>query len=277
MLASLLGFDVAILQTVSLRERLACRLAGWLFAAVSASMVVADAWFGHLFYAGWTVIFMSGFVLGYIHFAVFRLALLTLTTRPMKEKESVSAGRFLAWFRPDFSSLMRLVFVSLIALAVSFPGAAMLFHREAENIQAEQRQRLVSELEGMAGQALYNPDARFPFRVFSELWQKPGYRLCVFLWMSWIFSPLVLLAMVRHADGMEYIRRVAEAHRNITERHYFAAMLEAQQELDRRFPGAVNLRDAGIYADPPFNTVLRQGCNRRFGNRSEFHAWLKTL
>jgi hypothetical protein len=85
MLVALLGFDAALLEKTSLSERSAYRLAGWLFAAVCISMVAADAWFGHLFYGGSVAILLAGNFLGYIHFAVYRLAMITLTTRPLYE------------------------------------------------------------------------------------------------------------------------------------------------------------------------------------------------
>jgi hypothetical protein len=283
MLVALLGFDAAILEKTSLSERSAYRLAGWLFAAVCISMVAADAWFGHLFYGGSVAVLLAGNFLGYIHFAVYRLAMITLTTRPLYEAGSepeMPAGFFSkikTWFRPDAASLLRLVFISLIALAVSFPGASIFYHREVESIQIKQQEIIRTELAGMAGENLYNPDARFPFLVFKTLWKKPGYRLLVLFWTIWIFIPLLLLTRLRHGSNMEYSRIVAVQHREMVERQFHTSLLEAQRDLDARFPGAFRLKDLLLYEDPPFNTRFKNQKDRRFGDHLEFAAYLNTF
>jgi hypothetical protein len=283
MLTALLGFDQDILARTSLQEQAGYRLAGWLFAAVCISMVAADAWFGHLFYGGWAAVLLSGHFLGYIHFAVYRLAMITLTTRPLSEAAEepvIPAGIFSkvkSWLRPDAASLFRLVFISLIALAVSFPGASMFYHKEAETIQAQQQESIRTRLSETAGDKLYNPEARFPFLVFKTLWKKPGYRLLVLLWVIWIFVPLLLLTRLRHGSNMEYSRKVALQHRQLVERNFQISLLEAQQDLDARFPGKFILRDLILYEDPPFNTRFRNQKNRSFGDYRDFSVYLQSL
>jgi hypothetical protein len=281
MLQTLLGFDSDILAKTSLKEQAGYRLAGWLFALVSFTMVLADAWFGHLFYAGWAGILLSGLFLGYIHFAVYRLAMITLTTRPLKEKEiapvSGTFARVKSWIKPDAASLFRLLFVGLIALAVSFPGASLVYYRQAEQIQTAQRELLRSEMDSGIGQKLYNPEARFPFLVFKTLWQNPGYRLLTLCWVVWIFTPLFILSCLRHGLDMQYCREVALLHREMAERDFYSNLLEAQQEIDARFQGKVILKDLIRYNDPPFNTEFRNRKNRQFGDHRDFAAHLNSL
>jgi hypothetical protein len=244
-------------------------------------MVLADAWFGHLFYAGWAGIILSGIFLGYIHFAVYRLAMITLTTRPLKEKEVAPVSGILhrvkSWLRPDAAFVFRLLFVGLIALAVSFPGASLVYFRQAEQIQTAQRELLKSEMDIGIGQSLYNPEARFPFLVFKTLWQSPGYRFLIFGWVAWIFSPLFLLSRLRHGADMQYSRQVALLHREMAERDFYSNLLEAQQEIDARFQGKVILKDLICYNDPPFNTEFRNRRNRNFGDHRDFAAYLNSL
>lgn len=284
MLQALLGFDPEILARAGAKERAGYRLAGFLFAAVTLSMVAADAYFGHMFYAGFAGALLFGNLLGYIHFAVYRLAMITLTTRPLTHplpgeggENPAPAGGFRAWLKPDASSVFRFVFVSLIALAVSFPGAAIVYHRQAEDIQARHREQIIAEAGDGIGQHLCSPDARFPFLVFSTLWKKPGYRLLVLLWTAWIFAPLVLLTRLRHGRGMQYVNETARYHRELTERNYYTGLLEAQQDLDARFPGSFSLRDLVVYEDPPFNTRFKNRKDRTFGDHRGFAAYLNSL
>lgn len=271
MLTALLGIDTGVLQECSLKEQSGYRLAGWAFAAVCVSMVAADAYFGYLFHGSWWAVLLAGNFLGYIHFAVYRLAMITLTTRPLGEvSEARPAGLvsgIRAWMRPDAAALFRLVFVSLIALAVSFPGAALFFHQKAEAIQLAQREMLQAEAGiGGIGSVLIEPSARFPFEVFRQLLHLPGYKLLLLLWMGWVFFPMLLLARLRHGSGMQYTRSIAALHREITERNFYANLLEAQEELNARFPGKVQLQEQLIYEDPPFNTIFRNRKNRQFGS-----------
>lgn len=282
MLIALLGIDTGVLQECSLQEQSGYRLGGWAFAAVCVTMVAADAYFGYLFHGSWWAVLLAGNFLGYIHFAVYRLAMITLTTRPLSDVSDARAPGLIsgirAWLRPDAAAIFRLVFVSLIALAVSFPGAALIFHQKAEAIQLAKRAMLQAEAgTGGIGSALIEPSARFPFEVFRQLLHLPGYNLFLLLWMGWVFFPMLLLTRLRHGSSMEYTRKIASLHRELTERSFYANLLEAQEELNARFPGKMQLREQLVYEDPPFNTIFRQRKNREFGNISDFQSYLHSL
>lgn len=281
MAEALLGLDSGILANTAPKERAGYRLAVGLFAGVSSTMVAADAYFGHLFFAGGMGVVVFGSLLGYIHFAFYRLALITLTTRPLAEKEPPSAGGSVAgirkWLRPDASSLFRILFVSLIALAVSFPGAALFYHRQAEQIQSVQREKIMAEMDQGIGSHLCNPESRFPFLVIETLWKKPGYRLLVFLWVIWIFSPLALLSRLRYAADMRYGFELAKKHREMVEKDFYSVLLEAQEDINTRFGGKVNLKELLVYEDAPFNTRFRNQKDRQFGDHLDFAAYLNSL
>lgn len=278
MLTALLGIETGVLQQCSLKEQSAYRLAGWMFAAVCLTMVAADAYFGFLFHGSWWAVLLAGSFLGYIHFAVYRLAMITLTTRPLSGVSDAAKPGVRAWLRPDAAALFRLIFISLIALAVSFPGAALFFHETAEAIQLAQRESLqTSTFAGEIGSALIDSDARFPFEVFRQLLLLPVYKILLLLWLLWIFFPVILLTRLRHGSDMQYTRSIAIMHREITERDFYANLLEAQEVLNARFPGKVQLRDHLIYEDPPFNTLFRNRKNRQFGTETDFQTYLTTL
>lgn len=281
MLTALLGIDTGVLQECSLKEQSGYRLAGWMFAAVCISMVAADAYFGYLFHGSWWAVLLAGHFLGYIHFAVYRLAMITLTTRPLHEQTEARPPGLIsgirAWMRPDAAALFRLLFISLIALAVSFPGATMLFHAKAEAIQLAKRDLLQAAVSsGETGNGLLDSNARFPFEVFRQLLQLPAYKFILLLWMGWIFFPMLLLTRLRHGSSMQYTRSIAALHREMAERHFYAGLLESQEELNHRFPGRFQLQDALIYEDPPFNSVLRNRKNRQFGNKTDFQTYLRS-
>lgn len=282
MLHSLLGFHTDILKETPLSEQSGYRMVSILFAAVCLSMVAADAFFGHMFHSGWLAIILSGHFLGYIHFAVYRLALITLTTRPLHlANELMESGKsegLKAWFQPDAAAVLRLVFVGLIALAVSFPGAAIFFAGDVEQIQENHRLMLIdSNNSEISKAALLDPGLRFPFEVIRELLTIPSYKLMVFIWAVWIFSPLLLLSVLRHGSGMEYTRKLAIHHRSLVERDFYTHLLEAQQELSADFATSISLKDAHVYEDPPFNTKLKVLPNRKFGGREDFTSYLQSL
>ena len=281
MLEALLGIDSQILQETGTKERAGYRLAGWLFAGVILSMVVANAYFGYLFYEGWAGVFISGSFLGYIHFAVYRLAMITLTTRPLTEKEEVQKPGILSklktWIKPDAPTLFRLVFVGLIALAVSFPGSAFFYRKRVEAIQTEQREALKADLNNGIGKGLYDPEARFPFLVFRTLLKQSGYKLSILIWVIWIFCPLVLLSRLRNGEDMQYTRKLANLHREMAERDFYANLIEAQNHIDSEYGGKINLKELVLYTDPPFNTEFREKKSRRFGNQEEYTSYLNSL
>jgi hypothetical protein len=281
MLEALLGIDSQILQETGPKERAGYRLAGWLFAGVFLSMVFADAYFGYLSYDGWAGVLVSGSFLGYIHFAVYRLAMITLTTRPLTEKEEIQkqgiSTKLKSWLKPDAPNLFRLVFVGLIAMAVSFPGSAFFYLKRVEAIQTEQREVLKNEVNKGIGKGLYDPEARFPFLVFRTLIKQPGYKLGLVLWFIWIFSPLVLLSRLRNGEDMQYTRKVAKLHGEMAERDFYANLIEAQNHIDSEYGGKIKLKELILYSDPPFNTEFREKKSRRFGNQEEYTSYLNSL
>ncbi len=277
----LLGLDSGILAQTSPREQALYRLSVRLFAAVCFSMLVADAFFGQMFVAGLSGIFFLGAFMGYIHFAFYRLAMITLTTRPLSEKSGIDSGpisRIQNRLFPEASSLFRLIFVGLIALSVSFPGAALFYRKKAEHIQAEHRSQLMAEIQKAGiGSHLCRPDARFPFLVFGQLWKSPGYRLLVLLWAIWIFAPLALLTRLRYGSAYEYDLRLARVHREMVERDYHTQRLEAEKELLVRFGRKLHPQELSVYEDPPFNTRFRNRKNRQFGDHVDFALYLNSL
>lgn len=282
LLSALLGIDEEVLKETSPAEQSGFHTTGLLFAAVCITVVAADAWFGYLFHGSWLAVVLAGNFLGYIHFSVYRLAMITLTTRALNqagdEADTPSDNFFKSWIRMDAAALFRLIFVGLIALAVAFPGASIFFFRQVDSIQESHRLSLLASANTDSLQRLLSdPELRFPFEVFRQLLRYPAYQFLLFLWMLWIFAPMLLLARLRHGKGMEYTRMMALRHRQESERNFFETLLDAQQQLDKKFGKGISLKERIIYEDPPFNTRIRNTGQLQFAGREDFHNYLRTL
>lgn len=281
MLESLLGIDSRLLQHCSAGEQRSYRLAFIAFACVSIFMLLSDAYFGYLFTGRFAGILGSGLCLGFIHFSIYRLALITLTTRPLSEEaetvQQLTIKQKLRKFVPDGGMVFRVLFVGLIALAVSFPAATALHHSRAEEIMAQHRSELKAEQNHEGGHTLHHEEARFPFLVFETLFHKTDFRFYVIVFTLGIFLPLILLRRLRNNPKGQYTVKLKEIHRGLVERHYYATLLDAQDHIDRHFSGQKNLPELVLFEDPPFNTRRKNEHPKNFIDRKAFLSFLSRL
>ncbi len=280
MFERLLGIDTAVLQQCTTAEQLSYTLAVRCFAMVVLFMVLSDAYFGYLFSGSWWGILGAGACLGFIHYSIYRLALITLTTRPLAEAKlqtevvkKINLRRVL----PSLAGLFRIVFVGLIALAVSFPAATALYHNRAETIMQVHREELKATQEHDGGHTLHHEDVRFPFLVFEKLLAEKSFQFLILLFTLAVFIPLVLLAKLRNAATSTYTLKIQEQHRQVAERDFFACLLDSQHHIDRHFGGQKQLRDILLYDDPPFNTRRKNESSLTFGNAAEFRTFLNRI
>jgi hypothetical protein len=280
MFERLLGIDTAVLQQCTTNEQLSYKLAVRCFAFAVLFMVLSDAYFGYLFSGSWWGVLGAGACLGFIHYSIYRLALITLTTRPLTEIESEKkeAKRInLRRILPSGSGLFRIVFVGLIALAVSFPAATALYHNRAETIMQAHREELKASQEHEGGHTLQHKEARFPFLVFEKLLAEKSFQFLILLFTLGVFIPLALLAKLRKAATSTYTLKIQEQHRQVAERDFFAYLIDSQDYVDRHFGGKKQLRDILLYEDPPFNTRRKNESSLAFGNRTEFRTFLNRI
>lgn len=281
MLESLLGIDSSLLQHCGAGEQRGYRLALIAFACVSVFMVLSDAYFGYLFSGSILGTLASALCLGFIHFSIYRLALITLTTRPLSEEtvlaQNATFKQKLRRLVPDGGMVFRVLFVGLIALAVSFPAATALHHSRAEEIMDRHRSELKALQKNEDLNTLLEDDARFPFLVFETLLREADFKFYVIVFTFGIFLPLFLLRRLRNNTKGQYTLKLKEIHRGLAERHFYATLLDSQDHIDRHFAGQKNLRELILFEDPPFNTRRKSENTKQFGNRTAFLSYLNQL
>lgn len=285
LLSSWLGIDKALLQKTGSIEQKLFRLTGLFIWIALLTMFIADAYFGYLFNGN-----ISGFLagllfLGFIHYSVYRLCLLTLTTRPFIEPEIElkAVGEKLAIkkrvaVKLSLTGLMRFVFTGFIAIAVAFPAATLMHHKKAEKILNAKRAQIISEMPDTATQAINAvKEGSFPFLVFEELLHQPTFILTLIFVIALVYSPLLLLTRLRNGSKFIYTRLLRDTQKEDVQLDYFIALKDAQRFLDTQFDISINLESKSIYADAPFNTKLKNEKTRKFGTQVDFVSYLNSL
>ena len=279
MLYLLLGIDKNQLMLCSKSEQNAYRRALWALVSVFFLILFSDAYFGYLF-SGSALGSAAALIFGgFIHFSIYRLALITLTTRSLHEMEQNQASQKVNPIKsllPSAPGLLRTLFISLIALAVSFPAATSLHHDKSEGIQNTIRQQLVSN-SVKNNNALYCSDARFPFKVFEILIHDNSFKGAVIFFCIWSVLPLFMLTKIRNNTNFEYLPKIQKLQQELAERDFYEQLIESQNILKRRFNSAIDLKEKLIYENPPFNTRLKNPSKLIFFNSQAFNTYLNTL
>jgi hypothetical protein len=296
----LLGLDEDLLKQVGAAERAGYRTVNFLFLGVVALSVVSNGYSGYLLTGSWWGVPWLALLMGFIHFSVLRISLITLMTRPLTEKAAPESAptqenppaakparavrRLLP--RLNMAALVRLLFTGLIALTICMPFAMLVFHDEAIALEEDYRKQLVvREAAGVqdlqVGRAVSYADdkeAHYPFVVMEQLWKRPSYRTLVLFLVFLVFLPSLFLARLRYGKQYRYSLLCRDAMRKDISLDYGETMEQSQFQLVKRFPAFhKRLEDATVFADPPFNTTLRKPSGKTYGSRSEFLNHLRSL
>ncbi|MFM2207960.1 MAG: hypothetical protein RL213_1935 [Bacteroidota bacterium] len=296
----LLGLDEDLLKQVGAAERAGYRTVNVLFLGVVALSVVSNGYSGYLLTGSWWGVPWLALLMGFIHFSVLRISLITLMTRPLTEKPlpnsgptqenppAVKAPRAALRLLPrlNMAAMVRLVFTGLIALTICMPFAMLVFHDEAIALEESYRRQLVmketagdQDLQvGMSMSYADDKEAHYPFVVMEQLWKISSYRMLVLFLVSLVFLPSLFLARLRYGKKYRYSLLCRDAMRKEISLDYNEALEQSQYLLGKRFPVfQKRLEDATVFADPPFNTTLRNASGNTFGSRSEFLNHLRSL
>jgi len=286
----LLGLDADLLSQCTPAEQRRMWLATLAFAIIIPMMVIGDAYFGFLYEATPMPVVVCGLMFGFIHFSIYRLALVTIPlaplgmpTEPTKTMEptetavSPTAGklkRFSFWWKGEV--LLRWIFVACIAASVGFPLAALTHHSETMEMMQAHKSAL-NAMDPLLAER-QNPDQGYPFLVFQKLSQSsPSFDAVVIIWMGLMFLPLFMLFRIRY-QGDTYIRLLAEKHQAIVLHQYYSMVQENQTELNRRFPGQIVEYKKSFYEDPPFNRRPKPPLGtRKWATKPELHQYLRNL
>jgi hypothetical protein len=274
----LLGLDADLLSQCSPAEQRRLWFATLAFAVIIPLMVLGDAYFGFLYEATPVPVIICGLMFGFIHFSIYRLALVTIPLAPLgmpaETTAPISFRRFSFWWKGEV--LLRWIFVACIAASVGFPLAALTHHQETMNI-TEQHKITLQALDPLLSER-QNPNQGYPFFVFQQLSKSsPSFDAVVIIWMALMFLPLFMLFRIRY-QGDTYIRLLAEKHQAIVLHQYYSMVQENQAELNRRFPGQVAEYKKSFYEDPPFNRRPKPPLGtRKWATKSELHQYLRSL
>ncbi len=274
----LLGLDADLLSQCSPAEQRRLWFATLAFAVIIPLMVLGDAYFGFLYEATLVPVIICGLMFGFIHFSIYRLALVTIPLAPLgmpaETTAPISFRRFSFWWKGEV--LLRWIFVACIAASVGFPLAALTHHQETMNI-TEQHKITLQALDPLLSER-QNPNQGYPFFVFQQLSKSsPSFDAVVIIWMALMFLPLFMLFRIRY-QGDTYIRLLAEKHQAIVLHQYYSMVQENQAELNRRFPGQVAEYKKSFYEDPPFNRRPKPPLGtRKWATKSELHQYLRSL
>jgi hypothetical protein len=275
----LLGIDSMVLSQTSPSEKNLYNLSGILLGICLLVIFISDAYSGYLYSGTIVGVVTSAMIIGFIHYSIYRLSLLTLTTRPFVEKE-VDANKLKKTIKrliPSISGLLRWVFTGFIAIAVAFPASTLLHHKQAMEIQDYHRIELLKDIPPTSKAFQDIKTGNFPFLVFESMLQYSSFRMGVLFFTIMLFLPLFLLSRLRNKEIYQYTRILRDIQKEEILLNYNTTIKDSQRFLDKEFETNLNLETQCIYADAPFNSEFKNEQNRNFGNREAFYTYLKSL
>jgi hypothetical protein len=297
---NLLGLDNNLLQQVSVVERAGYYSATRLFLLVSLISVVSNGYFGYLFLGTWLGAFVLAILIGFIHFSVLRISLITLMSKPIVEavnakvvdtvakpskiKNLFNGTRQLTRF--NIASIMRFVLVGLIAITICIPMSTIFFHNEAMQIEESHRVHVLQNYNAVSAQmhiraGVVDRDlsqAHYPFVIFEVLWEKSGYRLLVFVFLILVYTPLFALARLRYGKDYSYGDLVRDEMRKDILIDYHETVEQSQFFLDKSFPEfKKKLTELTAFSDPPFKHCAKTLSVRKFGATADFRQYMRSI
>lgn len=274
-----LGIDPLVLNKTNGNEKYLYKLSGIMFGVSLLIIFVSDAYSGYLYSGDILGGVVGVFFMGFIHFSIYRLSLLTVTTRPFVEKEITSnkLKRVLSRFLPSISGLLRWTFTALIAIAVAFPATTMLHHGEGIIIQDNHRNQLLNEVAAGSSAIKDISESNYPFVIFETLLKYRTFQIGLVFFTFILFVPLFLLSHLRNGETYQYTRVLRDAQKEDIKLDFLKTIRDSQRIVDDKFPERINLEEVSVYSDAPFNTQFKNRYNRVFGNKEEFYNYLTSL
>ena len=274
-----LGIDPLVLNKTNGNEKYLYKLSGIMFGVSLLIIFVSDAYSGYLYSGDILGGVVGVFFMGFIHFSIYRLSLLTVTTRPFVEKEITSnkLKRVLSRFLPSISGLLRWTFTALIAIAVAFPATTILHHGEGIIIQDNHRNQLLNEVAAGSSAIKDISESNYPFVIFETLLKYRTFQIGLVFFTFILFVPLFLLSHLRNGETYQYTRVLRDAQKEDIKLDFLKTIRDSQRIVDDKFPERINLEEVSVYSDAPFNTQFKNRYNRVFGNKEEFYNYLTSL
>ena len=286
----LIGIDKAIFSQIHGVEKSLYRLAAIAFIVVVVLSFVTNGYMGWMLTQSWRGVVLMSLLMGFIHFSILRIALITMISLPVVSKSTESAANSMlqriknvaSWF--SFAGSLRFLFIGLIALAMAFPGAALLQSQNADNWNNQRRQEVIQEsLQKVHGEGQLSPQllmelrqANYPFYVFRQMLQQKGNWTLLLFIVVLIFFPFVILAYLKRGSQFQYPALASKLAIQEIQMDYSRTIEESQAWMDKHFSGFTRtLHELSPYSDPPFNSQLKESKVRVYGSHEEFQKWLK--
>lgn len=288
----LLGLDETLLSKVGLVERGGYRLVNILFLIAVIMSLLSNGYFGYLLLRTWWSALSIGLLMGYIHFSVLRIALITLMTKPMidpvNEPQGNHAtigriGKAINYIRQlNGASILRFIFVGLIAITISVPFSTIFFHAKAMSFEQQYREQLTQALQAQQSADVVilreMERAHYPFVIFEKLSADAGYLILMILVIALVFSPLVALAKLRYGKNNKYVELCREAMQQEIMIDYLECLEQSQFHLDLHFPDfKKKLTALTPFADAPFRQKLKDAKDRKWGDADEFRQYMRSI
>lgn len=311
-----LGLNPEILDQVEPKEKSSYRMVTWLFLIVVLVCFISNSYFGFLLLRTWWSALLIGLLMGFIHFSVLRISLITLLTKPLVEQtakaynaenpnpnptELPAAKRFASNLKKNIvncfsfitsflkpSNLLRFAIVGLVALTISVPISTLPFHGRAMEIETNYRNNLVKDVQAtkpyQSKQLLSSisidkiEEGHFPFVVIRTLIQSSFFRFLIVLFSFLIFSPVLILSFLRYDKDFRYPELMRLNSKEQIAFDYQKTVEVSQVFLEKNHPTFTSrLADLSIFNDGPFNTEPKGLANRKFGNSTEFKNYILNI
>jgi hypothetical protein len=287
---NVLGLDTRIFDQVSVLEKAAYKTATTALFIVVGMSLLANGFMGMMLFGSWLAAVPFALFFGFIQFSIIRIALITLLSKPLAEEKveiftpemPVKAG---VWNRLKtkssklrLASFLRLLFVGLIALTISFPLSSLLMLPKAMEIEAGHRIELNQSNQNNKAALNEIQHTHYPFLVFQELLLESFFKLILILTVCLVYAPLILVARLRYNDKFEYLEKARQEMLKLVAIDYDETIEQAQYALNQEFPkNKKNLKDLSVFADAPINSIYKNETKHTIGNKVAFNQFIQSI
>jgi len=287
---NVLGLDIRIFNQVSALEKGAYKTAAMALFVVVGMSLLANGYMGMMLFGSWLASVPFALFFGFIQFSIIRIALITLLSKPLAEEKveidtpeiPVKQG---VWNRLKtkssklrLASFLRLLFVGLIALTISFPLSSLLMLPKAMEIEAEHRIELNQSNQNNKAALNEIQHTHFPFLVFQELLSEFSFKFLLILTVCLVYAPLILVARLRYNNNFEYLEKARQEMLKLVAIDYDETIEQCQYALNKDFPSNKKLlKDLSVYADAPINSIYKNETKHAIGNKIAFNQFIQSI
>jgi hypothetical protein len=289
----LLGLDEVLLDQVNATERFLFLQTSRAFLITILFSVIANGYFGWMMSKSISSILLMSLLVGFIHFSVLRIAILTMISLPLVKsndhavnpsKLSSAINRIKSTI--SFSSVVRFIFVCCIAVSVAFPLVSLINFRETDRLNNMKRNEVYQlTIENAGGVEFVPKDLRdelittnYPFFVFRSWLESSFTILQLILVVLCFFVPFGLLFYIKSNPNFKYAENASNSAFMSIEADYLMTMEECQWIVEKDFPShVISLKDLSPYLDAPFNSKLKNAKIRQIGTEAEFQQKIRLM